>query len=132
MTKRLASQISDYGGAFMDKEGVLNVYLTDLSSAATARPIVQMELNHTGRPNVPVRFVKSQYRYRYLDSLATLLGPILSSGGVSCWGVDDRRNRLLICVPTDQDRERIIKAITAAKLPLAAIIVEKQPYATTT
>jgi hypothetical protein len=128
MTQRLAEQIPDYGGAFIDKDGAINVYLTDLSAAVAARPIVQQELRMVGHPERPIKFVKGDYRYQFLDSLAK---PLMHEfgHGVSGWGVDDRNNRLVIFVVTDEDRERIVKAIAKAKLPLSAIIIKKAPYA---
>jgi len=128
MTLRLACQIPQYGGSFIDKEGVLNVYLTNLADSATAGPIVQLELNKFPHADRTIRFLKGEYTYNYLASLEHVLLPYFAHG-ISLWTVDERRNRFLIGVVSDDAREKLLLAIDKLKLPLAAIIIEKIPYA---
>lgn len=128
MTVRLADQIPEYGGAFIDDQGVFNVYLTDLKAETTARRVVQLELQRVGNPTRLLHFIKGEYTYRYLASFEKILLPYFGHG-VSMWTIDDRRNRFLIWVVSDGARKEILSAIATSKLPLAAIIIEQHPYA---
>jgi len=127
MTGRLARDLPGYGGAFIDKKGVLNVYVSDLPASSSARAIVQAELNRVGKPNREVRFIKAQYSYQYLASLEKPLLPYLGYG-VSMWTIDDRRNRFLITVVSEDARARMEKVIKSLKLPRNAFIIERMPY----
>ena len=87
-----------------------------------------MELSHVRHAERPVRFLKGEYTYNYLASLEKVLLPYFAHG-ISLWTVDERRNRFLIGVVSDDAREKLLLAIDKLKLPLAAIIIEKIPYA---
>jgi hypothetical protein len=124
-SQRLACLLPEFGGATIDKTGLLNVYLTDMRVIPRATSIMRYELELTRRSKLQFRFVRGDYSYRQLDSIAQQLGPDLVAAGLISVMVDEWVNKLRIGLPTEASIERAEAAIARLKLPRKAIILEK-------
>lgn len=122
-SQRLARLIPQFGGAFIS-DGVLNVYLTDLSAADQARSVVRQELDMHGRPGLPVRFVRGTHSYRQLETWRIALLPLFSTDGVVSLGIDERGNSVGFGVETDAARVAIEAALDRFGVPPEAVIFE--------
>ena len=120
--EQLAQQIPEFGGAFTGKDHSINVYLTDLSKLASASPIVDAEIRRYIREPRAVHYLQGRYTYTYLASVEVNLRPFL--GNASFWGVDDRRNRFLLQIPSRADSIEMTKHITGLRIPADVIILE--------
>jgi len=124
----LGCVIPEFGGAFRDSTGTLNIYLTDLASLPRAQRIVHYELERQKRPELPVKFIKGQYSFQQFNSIIQQL-LAYSHEGIASVGIDEWINRLRIGYVTDDARARFENAIKALGIPREAIILEKGAYA---
>ena len=125
----LGCVIPEFGGAFRDSTGVLNVFLTDLESAPRAGRIIHYQLEMQKRPDLPVRFVKGQYSFQQMNSIIKQLSPYIAGGGVAAVGINEWVNRITITYVTNEARDRLEDAIRRLAIPREAIVLEKGEYA---
>jgi hypothetical protein len=121
----LACVLPEFGGATIDKSGVLNVSLTDMRILPRATSIMRYELELTRRSKLQFRFVRSDYSYRQLESIAQQLAPDLAAAGLISVMVDEWVNKVRIGLATDAAIVRVEAAIARLKLPRKAIVLEK-------
>jgi hypothetical protein len=126
--ERLAAQIPEFGGAFWDKDGVFNVFMTDVSKARGANGILQQELLSIGKRGSPIRIRKGNYSYNQLKEFERRLSPYLGKE-VTFGGVDTRVNRYGIDMATEASRLQMIETIKRLGLPIDAFVVKRGAYA---
>jgi len=128
----LAALIPEFGGAFIDDGGVLNIYVTDNSVIQGARLIVAEQLRRQGRSQLPVRFVPGKFSYAQLSSFVDALRPSLGPSSVASVWIDEWTNRLRIGYVSSSARPKIQRVIAQLHLPLAAIVLEPGEFAKVT
>ena len=126
--QRLACVLPEFGGATIDKTGVLTVFLTDMTAVPRATRIMRYELELGRRTALQFRFVHADYSYRNLESIAEQLAPDLGKTRVAYVWVDEWTNRLRIGFVTEESRLSLEAAIVRLKLPRNAVVLEKASY----
>jgi hypothetical protein len=104
------------------------VYVTDLTNAATLKPLLEHELHGRGRPELSVTFREARYTYLQLASWlnALMLG---RAAGVVRGEIDERNNLVSIGILRESARATVLQAATALKVPAAAlrVVVAQEP-----
>jgi hypothetical protein len=92
-SQQLSVEIPEFGGAFFDKAGVLNVYLTDLSVASGAEASIRRKLVGGRGAGSQIKFLQGQYRYAYLKSLIPRMSQVPE---ITAVGINEGKNRLWV------------------------------------
>lgn len=128
LSERLARQVPEFGGIYVDENGVLSVYLTELTSEQRMRSAVAPVLRGP-RGVTPIRFIRGEYSFRvlsdWLESLTPHIGPTLVSTEV-----DERWNRIQIGVDSEAGMAAVAEALRRARVPEGAVISRIVPRPT--
>jgi hypothetical protein len=124
----LGCVLPEFGGAFRDSTGVLNVWLTDLEASPRATRIVQYELQRVGRSELSFRFRKGEFSFQEFNRYQRQLLPYLGPPGIAAWGIDEWTNRLRIVYVTEDVHQRLEAAIKKLGIPRASVQLEKGDY----
>lgn len=124
----VAQQAPEFGGMFLSNNGkTLRVYLTDVSPGKVAA--VEMAIVDVfGADTIPEGGIKPQRgRYGFLQLrgwYVEMVGPILSTPGVTWTDIDEADNRLVIGVSQPLDRRRIRDALKGLSIPLNVVEIK--------
>jgi hypothetical protein len=123
----VARIVPDFGGMFLtDNEQVLQVYLLDPSPEkvrAVGNAIVQV----FGQiiPEGGIKALKGQYGFLQLREWYTrMVGPILSTPGVTFTDIDEAKNRLGIGIETRDVEARVVEQLGSLGIQREAVAIE--------
>lgn len=131
----LAKEVPGFGGMFYDENGVLQVYLTELSGrdrAALAiaeflrgrRPMERGGGNLQSAARTPIRFRRGNFDYAQLFSWQQHVNRVVFSiPGVVFTDIDEARNALTVAVTDAGVAERVRAELVELRLPRRALDV---------
>ena len=126
-----------FGGLYFDKEGVLNILLTDPERASEARAALAQERFVQARTAGPggerfdlahARITRGVYSH---DQLQRWLDHILRefAGTPTMSGIRVHKNKVLLGVSDGTQQEEVLRIVQAVGIPDDAVIVEVSPTA---
>jgi hypothetical protein len=126
---RLARQIPGFGGYWFDRDGSMNVTLTDPSQESKVRALLEPVANlrrddRGGRGAASFRFHHADYDFVQLAGWHARLTPVLTVPGVVFTDADETANRIRIGISTPSARAAVEAEVARLNVPLAAVIVE--------
>lgn len=125
----VAKIVPDFGGMYLSgDEPVLQVYLLDPSPKkvkAVEGAITQV----FGRQIIPkggIKALQGQYGFLQLaEWYSRMVGPVLSTLGVSLTDIDEAKNRLRIGIEKKDVEARVIDQIAKLNIPREAVVIEE-------
>jgi hypothetical protein len=127
ISERLAKAVPTFGGAFVNPDGTLSVYLTHPAASVAMRAALTAEFRRLDRPAMPVRIIHGAYAFVDLDRWIARLTPALAGPALLSTEIDERTNRIRIGIASESARSTIQQALTRAGVPTAAVVVEIAP-----
>jgi hypothetical protein len=122
VSARVASRVPEFGGAYIDGQGYLTVYLTNLGRQEIAQRALINELLARGRESPNMRMRYGQYSFAELWRWKTALRPLLTTSGVALLTVDERTNRVRIA--TSGSTVALARLIPRFGVPREAVEIE--------
>jgi hypothetical protein len=122
ISARVATNVREFGGAYIDEHGALTVYLTDLSSEPSARRALANELLASGREAPAMHMRVARYSYADLWRWKNALRPLLTTAGVAMLAIDERANRVRI-ETSDNTVALATRWVRRLGVPVAAVEV---------
>ena len=122
VSARVASRVREFGGAYIDGQGYLTVYLTNLAREEFARRALTNELLASGRESPDMRVRYGRYTFDELWRWKTALRPLLTMSGVALLTVDERLNRVRIA--TSGSTVALARLIPRFGVPRGAVYIE--------
>jgi hypothetical protein len=127
---RLARQIPGFGGYWIDRDGSMNVTLTDASQESKVRALLEPVASlrrgdRGGRGAASFRFHHADYDFVQLAGWHARLTPVLTVPGVVFTDADETANRIRIGISTPSARAAVEAEVARADVPRAAVIVEQ-------
>lgn len=117
----------EFGGAFVDTDGVLAVYLTRPEAAGLMRVALAAELEKLNRPGKAVRVLRGQYAFAQLQQWLDRVTPELPGSELVFTEVDERSNRLRIGVAREPVRSLVQEVLSRVGVPASATVIEVVP-----
>src|SRR3954451_2603952 len=121
---RLARQVPEFGGVFIDTDGALTAYITHGRRAAAARKALTSEWLKTGRPIRRVKILAGRFSFSQLWQWHTALRSTFNTPGVVVSELDERNNQLRVGITDPQARSAVERAVTQAGVPAKAVVIE--------
>jgi len=123
----VARIVPDFGGMFLtDNEQVLQVYLLD-PSPEKVRAVTNAISQVFGQiiPKGGIKALKGQYGFLQLREWYTrMVGPILSTPGVTFTDIDEAKNRLGIGIETRDVEARVVEQLGKLGIPREVVVIE--------
>ena len=121
---RVAARVPEFGGAYIDGQGYLIAYVTDLSRATITQQTVINELLASGRESPTMRLRYGRYSYGELLLWKNALRPLLTNGVVMLT-VDERTNRIVVA--TTGAPAVLATKIARYGVPMGAVTIQSVP-----
>lgn len=112
----------NFGGLYLDEDGVLTVNVTDLNEAEKTRAAL-------GRNGEKVAFSKVKYSLAYLESAVDLLVPYMNTYGILTLDADDRTNQLVISLSdgSGENLNGLLATVDALSIPSDCVKINVEP-----
>jgi hypothetical protein len=123
----IARILPEYGGHFIDDDGSVVVYLTDLEQAAEVTPIILRHLRATSATSLPkgvnVRYRQAEFDFLTLSRWRSVDLPRHAGRipGVRLIGTDIRNNRISVGIEGEDAREAVLSVLRANAIPSRAV-----------
>jgi len=134
-SQALAAEIAEFGGAFIDDHGTLNVYLTHERGRAAASTALNKQFKLFKRRPLPIHFINAQHSFRELENYEDAVKPYYNEASIVYLWVDEWKNRLRVGVDDKTLAEHVLRPVLARLgIPQSAVTIEstKRPVPATT
>ena len=119
---RVASRVPEFGGAYIERDGALTLYLTDVTRERDARGALANELLASGREGRTMRVRHGRYSFAQLWRWKNALRPLLANASVVLLTVDERANRVRIAT-TNSGTVALARQIDRLGVPYEAVAI---------
>jgi hypothetical protein len=119
---RVSLLIPEFGGAYIDHDGYLTVYLTDLAREADVRKTLASELLASGRESPAIRVRRGQYAFADLWRWQRAMRALLVLPGVTMLSIDERANRVRMA--TTGGAPALAAQVQRAGVPMGAVLID--------
>lgn len=134
---RLARVVPQFGGAYIDTSGVLNIALVDLPALKSAavdqrQQLVSNELRSQGRSGLKFRFIPAHYTFQQLDTWRAAMSSLLGLDGVVFSEIAERENHIRVGVENASVETAISAGLDPLGIPRDAVVYDMAQSATPT
>jgi hypothetical protein len=124
ISSRIARQIPGFGGAFFDRTGTLNVYVTDGTPRPAAREVIVREVNRVPRRPFEIQFLTGRYDWEQLQRWRFAVLNLLTNTGAPWSEVDETANGIKIGVLSAAAQLLVEQSLNGLGVPREAIAFE--------
>jgi hypothetical protein len=122
MFLKVAEQAPEFGGMFIDQDGVLNVYLTDVSRLGTAKDAMVKTFGSEVIPTAGMKALPADYRFLDLYQWHVAhAAESLAEPGVHSVDIQEVNNRLRIGVEHQTAKNQVLAMLMTLGIPPAAV-----------
>jgi hypothetical protein len=119
----VAAAVPGFGGVFRDVDGVLAIYLTDLSKKDRARAAIESAFGAAVVRSAGLRFLKAGHRFEDLLQYHAMVQPALSMRGVTFTDLDEAHNRVTVGVESETHARDLEVELLRSGVPADALHV---------
>lgn len=126
----IGTKVPEFGGMFLDENGVLNIYLTVPTTAAlkAAEGLIYASTVMHGLPRKGVKAIQAQYTIKQLYTwYKQLHHEVWAISGVNHTTLHDAKNRIFIGVENISVAEQIKQKAVSLGIPPEALIISEMP-----
>ena len=121
----LARQIPEFGGYFLDEQGVPTVWLTDVEAKGEAQNALAGFARSRGVLPTGIRVRQGAYSYAQLDDWHSRVAPVWEHAGVVFTDLDEANNTVLIGVENSALADVILATLERARVPRSAVQIRE-------
>jgi hypothetical protein len=124
----VAALAPGFGGLFLDKDGILNVYLLDPAAEGAATAAISAVFGPERFPLGEVRVLQGKYDFSQLwEWRHALRRDVLGLPGVTSLDIDELKNRLRVGVERAEVEPEVEKQLARLGIPREAVNIEVEP-----
>ncbi len=122
MFLKVADEVPEFGGMFIDATGVLKVHLTDVAKLGEVEDAIVATFGSAVIPEAGLQGVQADYRFKDLHAWHLAHAQVtLSEPGVHSVDIQEVTNRLRVGVETEAARLQVLAMLTDLGIPQEAV-----------